>query len=410
MILATSKRPLVSIICVFNNVEVRRHCLDTSIAVSGTDQEVEMIAVDNRGGDHPSAGHSLNHGAAAARGRVLAFIQQDIYIHSLEALKRAAQALLASPQFGMLGAVGIDHRGRIVGRMRDRVVLLGSSVTAPTRVDSVDEVLFLIPQRLWSELPLAEDAELAWHAYAVEYALRLRRRGLWTGVVEIPLTHNSLSGNLAGLGEAHAALARRYPDALPVATTCGVIRRPKTWPKPASALARVVARHRWRYRWLRKSLIASRAALASAAPVVLSDIRRDVDRFIPARAALRIVNVDRQRSEFAGPAVGALLLLQRRQRFVEFQVTSPSQLATIIRQRRPGQPLLLTNLERRDLRTLALLPADEARTVGLHEGIGFWALIGNEQAGRPDAWPSTSLPAGWRAWFRIARTRSASVS
>ena len=115
-------------------------------------------------------------------------------------------------------------------------------------VDSLDELLFVIPRELVLREPLAEAAELAWHAYAVEYGLRVRSLGLRVCAVDIPLTHNSLTTNLARLDEAYEAVASRYPEAMPVQAPCGVVGR------RARRRAGILDAHRWRYRWLRESL------------------------------------------------------------------------------------------------------------------------------------------------------------
>ena len=92
-------------------------------------------------------------------------------------------------------------------------------------VDSVDELLFMVPRQLVMSEPLTESPDMAWHAYAVEYGLRVRKLGLRVGVAHIPVTHNSLTKNLARLDVAHARVAARYRDMLPIHTTCGVLTR-----------------------------------------------------------------------------------------------------------------------------------------------------------------------------------------
>ena len=240
----------VSVVCVYNNLKVRQQCLDRSIeALCAETSDVEYLPIDNVDGTYPSAGAALNHGVSLAKNDVIAFIHQDVFLHSLAALTVAA-GQMAEGGFGLLGAVGVRSDARIVGRIRDRVVLLGDAVDRPTDVDSVDEVLFLAPRSQLLRDPLTESRDMAWHAYAVEYGLRVQRRGLRTGVADIPLTHNSLSTNLDRLDEAHQAIAKSYPDMLPVRTTCGVITR-KTAEPDSSAW---FPSYRWRYPWLRESL------------------------------------------------------------------------------------------------------------------------------------------------------------
>ena len=108
---------------------------------------------------------------------------------------------------------------------------------------------------------------MVWHAYAVEDGLRVRRLGLRVGVTDIPLTHKSLTVNLARLDVAHAAVAARYPEMLPVRTTCGVVARQTV----RSSSGGWLGSQRWRYSWLRESLTVRRARRITGAPIVLAD-------------------------------------------------------------------------------------------------------------------------------------------
>ena len=51
---------------------------------------VEFLPVDNVDGRYRSAGAALNHGASMARNDVVVFVHQDVFLHSLAAVIRAA--------------------------------------------------------------------------------------------------------------------------------------------------------------------------------------------------------------------------------------------------------------------------------------------------------------------------------
>ena len=149
-------RATVSIICVFNDRAVLQACLSRSIEAQRPDAaDVEFLPIDNTAGQFASAGAALNHGAALAQNEYLAFVHQDVYLHSLTALVAAAASMAHDNTIGMLGAVGISGDGRILGRIRDRVVLLGERLTSPADVDSLDEVLFMVSRELIRAEPLA---------------------------------------------------------------------------------------------------------------------------------------------------------------------------------------------------------------------------------------------------------------
>jgi len=383
----------LSIVCVYNNPAVRAQCLDRSITLLRDDTpDVEYLPVDNVNGTYPSAGAALNHGVSLARNDFVVFVHQDVFLHSLTALKEAAAAM-QSGGFGLLGAVGIRPDGRITGRVRDRVVLLGDRAVRPAEVDSVDEVLFMAPRSQLLREPLTESGDMAWHAYGVEYGLRVRKLGLRTGVADMPLTHNSLSTNVDRLDVAHQAVAAGYPDLLPVRTTCGVI--------SVKTGGRVwLPAHRWRYRWLRESLTIQRAQPAPSGPsltsVVLADIREDVDRVISRSPGRRLDILNVCAGDFADSSPRPLELT-RGDGTISVAARSVKEAESALADFEPGSRLLLTNLSRTDLATLTpWLPA-APRVLGLHTGIGLWLLLGVPAAELPEEWKAQrATPLGQR--------------
>jgi hypothetical protein len=379
-----ARRERVSVICVFSDAEVRRRCLDRSIAERRSEAEIEYLPVDNTTGAFKTAGAALNHGAALATNDFLAFVHQDVYLHSLEALERAAGVLASDPGIGLLGAVGITPTGELLGRVRDRVVLVGEPASEPTDVDSVDEVLFMAPRRLIEREPLSEEPDLAWHAYAVELGLRARSLGLRVCALDVPLTHNSLTTNLDRLDAAFAAIASRYPAAVPVRATCGWVKPPA--PAPARRGAAALQSHRWRYRWLRESLAAHAARSAAGAErCVLGDIRLDIDDVIgeDLPAPLLVLNLAPD-GEFDGQAP---LELIRGTKPIALTARSRSGIADILADADPSTPILLTNLGRRDLRALASSLPPGPRLLGFRREIGYWLLLGRGAAATaPPSW------------------------
>jgi Glycosyltransferase like family len=389
----------VSIVCVARDPGVRESNLDRSIADHLHEApDTEYLPLDNSTGAFRSCGQAFNHAAAIARNEILVFVHADVYIHSLRALERMAAFMAQQPDIGVHGSAGIAADGRIVGCMRDRVVVLGERVDEPADVDSLDEVLFMASRRQVLEEPIVDIPELAWHAYAVEYGVRVRAQGKRVTAGGIPLTHNSLDVNLQdhSLADAHRAIARLHPSSLPVRTTCGVIAaRPRR-----QGLLRA---HRWRYRWLRESRVAHSARRAvGGGPVVLSDIRVDVDEAAAVSdGVLEIVNVERDPAAARDPQSGRLEIV-RRGRTVSVESLPAAELAGALSAMEPGRAVLFTGLAVPDLHQLRdLLPAE--RLVGYHESIGCWILLG-EPARKPVAEPfgsPRSTPLG------MARVRAA---
>ncbi|TWG96714.1 glycosyl transferase family 2 [Mesorhizobium sp. J18] len=395
----TVKQQGVSLVCVFNNPEVRRDCLDRSIAGRA---EIDFIPVDNTAHAFTTAGAALNHGARKARHDVVIFVHQDVYLHSIDRLLEAAALLRKEGRWGMLGALGVTSAGALVGRIRDRVQLLGRSAPHPVPVDSLDEVLFMVRRNLVLEDPLSEHQDLAWHTYAVEYGLRVKAHGLEVGAVDLAITHNSMTTNLARLDVAHRKVAAMHPGAVPVRTTCGTVGgderdRMRTWP--------VIGRHGWRYQWLQESLLATRARWQLRLPAVICDIRRDVDLLeVGHGRVLHVVNVDGDGS-FAPYETEPLRLLRRGGAVCLRAVASPVELVAALREVPGKDSALVTHLSMTDLAPLRMLLQDSPvpALIGVHDGM-LWLVTGPAAARLPSAWQQRrAIPlggggrVGWRS-------------
>lgn len=385
----------VSVVCVYNDLAVREQCLDRSIqALSAEASNVEYLPVDNVNGTYRSAGAALNHGVSLATNEVVVFVHQDVFLHSLDALKTAAGQMLNS-DFGLLGAIGIRSDSRMIGRIRDRVILTGDAVTGLTEVDSLDEVLFMAPRSQLLREPLTDSHQLAWHAYAVEYGLRARRIGLKVGAADIPLTHNSLSINLERLDVAHQEIAALYADLLPVWTTCGII----TTKTAKRDDRRWLSSHRWRYRWMRDSftLLGARGD-AGQMPRVIADIRHDVDSIIDRSPGQRLHIINCSSGNGFVDGRPDPLELQRRAGIAVFAACGASELPALLASSPPGSWLLVTNLSHVDLKMLrSRLPSMPA-VLGFHVGTGLWLLLGAPIKDLPPQWNSRrATPFGRRA-------------
>jgi Glycosyltransferase like family len=370
--------------------------LDRSIqSLSDEASDVEYLPIENETGTYSSAGAALNHGVSIAKNDVIVFVHQDVFLHSLSALKQAAGQIQATG-FGLLGAIGMQAEGTLTGRIRDRVVLAGEVVAQPTDVDSVDEVLFMAPRSQLLSDPLTESRDMAWHAYAVEYGLRVRKKGLRTGVADIPLTHNSLSVNLERLDAAHQAVAVRYAELLPVRTTCGTVTG-----KTAQAGGRVwFPSHRWRYRWLFDSMVLQRARKATASPIaaVLADIRHDIDDLIDCAPGRRLYVVNCSGGHPFTAAGSDPLELLRRDKAVVFTDGKVTDMTAAIVTHDPGSWLLLTNLSPTDITTFDPHVSKVPCVLGFHVATGFWLLLGASFADLPPHWSSKkATPLGGRA-------------
>ncbi|QYH36954.1 glycosyltransferase [Salinibacterium sp. M195] len=370
----------VSIVCVFNDPDVLESCLTRSVVAGLSDApETEFLPIDNRNHEFASAGAALNHGARLAHNSVVVFVHQDVILHSLAELEHAAHILSNDANIGVIGAVGIDNRRRIIGQMRDRVVQIGESAPVPRDVDSLDEVLFMVQRDLVLSSPLSEDPLLAWHAYGVEYAARLRRSGMRATAMDLAITHNSLTTNLAYLDLAHRKVGDDYPELLPIRTTCGTVHKSDG----PGGLSRALRRARGAAIWWSESVQARAIGRESHEPVVLADIRLVVDDAVRLgeKRALRVLDV----ASSPGTSVNQLARFDR-----DFEVTSVTvpEARDIVTSRPSDQALLITGISRADLAQLRL-PRGVPRTVGFWRDTGIWVLVGIESVVLSPLW-STS--------------------
>ena len=373
----TRSRTPISIVCVYNDSDVLESCLSRSVTAGlGDAPQTEFLPVDNRNGEFPTAGAALNHAARLAHNAVVVFVHQDVILHSLIELERAAHLLMTDTGIGVIGAVGIDSKRHIVGRMRDRVVQIGESASLPRDVDSLDEVLFMIRRELVLSSPLTEHPLLAWHAYGVEYAARVRRAGMRATAMDLALTHNSLTTNLDRLGLAHRKVGDDYPELLPIRTTCGTVYKGDG----PGGLIRTVRRARGAAIWWRESLEARAIGRESHVPVVLADIRLIVDAALRLgeKRGLRVLDL----ATTPGTSVDRLTRFDRDYEVVA--VTVP-EVEKIIDERPADQAILISGMHREDLSSFHI-PRDTPHTVGLWRDTGMWVLVGIESDALAPLW------------------------
>lgn len=374
---STDSRIPVSIVCVFNDPDVLESCLARSVMAGiGDAPQTEFLPVDNRDGEFSTAGAALNYGARMARNAVIVFVHQDVVLHSIAALERAAEILSCDPEIGVIGAVGIDHRRHIVGRIRDRVVQIGESASLPRDVDSVDEVLFMIRRELVLSSPLNEDPLLAWHAYGVEYSARVRRAGMRATAMDLAVTHNSLTTNLDRLDLAHRKIGEIYPELLPIRTTCGTVYKGDG----AGGLSRTLRRARGAKTWWGESWEALATGRQSRIPIVLADIRLVVDEAVRRgeKRSLRVVDV-------ASAPETSVDRLARFDRGYEVNAVTISGAQKIVEERSADEALLVSGLHRHDLPQLRI-SRGTPHTIGLWRDTGLWVLVGIESKALAPLW------------------------
>lgn len=209
---------MISIICVYNNGDLFANNLKRSLELQ--DSAYELIAIDNTSAKYHSARSALNYGGRQAKGNYLMFVHQDVVLPKPSWLRDMEDILDKIPDLGIAGCAGIDKDG-IVGFIQDSHGLWGRPLAGPTPVQTIDECISIIPKKIFDLYNFDEDTT-GWHAYAVDYCLAIKRKGLNAYVIPNFIWHNSPATNRKGLIKAHDYIwAKHFRYYRNIYTTCG---------------------------------------------------------------------------------------------------------------------------------------------------------------------------------------------
>ncbi len=218
---------MISIICVFNN----KGSLDEFLLDSLKDQttEYELILLDNTNKQFSNAAEALNYGGRKAAGDYLMFVHQDIDLIKDDWLEDAEKILDSIDNLGIAGVAGfpdVKKNPVILSNIKDGIPpkSIGTGITQPKKVQTVDECLFFVPKSVFDKIQLDSDTCSDWHLYAVDYCLSILKLGLSVFVVPCFVHHASRSDSFSKqyystLNE----LAKKHKDRFDkIFTTCGV--------------------------------------------------------------------------------------------------------------------------------------------------------------------------------------------
>lgn len=220
---------MISVIVVYNDAGILNDVLLKSLRQQRG--EYELLAVDNAGGKFSSAAGALNSAAAAARGRYLMFVHQDVeldgpdWLEDAEGILDGLEGLGAAGVVGMAGA-GKGFKGKYVGYIDDGGTIRSWSRKRDdsVRVQTLDECLLLVPREAFLAAPFDEGTFDGWHCYGVDYCLGAQQRGLTSYVIPKFVRHRSGSTNSHHLFRYQLRLHRKYAGTFGrIYTTCGEI-------------------------------------------------------------------------------------------------------------------------------------------------------------------------------------------
>ena len=216
---------MISVICVYNNKKI----FDDYLVESLHKQTLpfELIGLDNTRGGFSSAAQALNCGARQAQpdSPYFMFVHQDVMLTSDDWLQHITGMMQRLPNCAVGGVAGKkEHHEQGISN-----IIHGPSSSAaampiekPEEVMTVDECLAVIPRSVFEKYQFDETVCDGWHAYMVEYCLRIKSAGLGVYVLPLELYHGSTGSLNAAYFKAIKKVLRKHEDLYDkIYTICG---------------------------------------------------------------------------------------------------------------------------------------------------------------------------------------------
>ena len=217
----TPARPITVGACI-NDPDVLRENLFASPCLNSGRHET--LTVENA----PSAGDGLNALIARANHELVVLAHQDVYLPDWWIDRLWRQYDMArrdtGDRVGVMGVYGLNitpcgirHCGHVV----DREFLLDEATPLPVPVDSLDELLLIVPKNT----PLRFDPGLGFHLYGTDICLAAKASRLHAICIDAPCHHDSKQGDTLPQAFANSKdiLHAKWPDFLPIARPCGIV-------------------------------------------------------------------------------------------------------------------------------------------------------------------------------------------
>lgn len=188
-----------SIICVYNNKDKLSKFLEVGLNRQ-KNSDFEKILVDNTDDKYDSAAGALNNGAKNANGEYYVFIHQDVRLPK-NYLSTAKQYLDGIDDLGVAGAVGRREQNGCSGETVTNIrhgeppyEAGDTKISEPTKVNELDELILIIPEKIFNKNKFSEKLCSGWHLYGVEYSIRMQTEQMNVVVLPITLWHQSDGG------------------------------------------------------------------------------------------------------------------------------------------------------------------------------------------------------------------------
>lgn len=211
----------VSVVVACNNEQVLTSSLRASPDFSAAEFSIQRGAV--------SAAAAYNRGIDSTNGDLLIFAHQDMYLPAgwmarLQACVR--QLELDDPDWGVIGAFGVDGRGDGHGYLYSTGLQreVGESFSGCREVQTLDEVVLILRR----SSGLRFDAELGgFHLYGADICMQARRQGMKNYAFAAFCVHNTNGISLlpASYWTCFMRFRRKWSSQLPIMTPCMPVTR-----------------------------------------------------------------------------------------------------------------------------------------------------------------------------------------
>jgi hypothetical protein len=213
---------MISIISIINNDVTAKEFLLRGLSYQNT--PYDLILLDNKNFSYQSAAQAYNIGSAKAKGDYLMFIHQDVLLPSPNWLREVENSLSTVSNLGIAGVAGmlqpmfnndfeISARFYLLEKLnlikvwyyryargnvfqgREKKPWLGKFTSEVLSTRTLDELLLIIPAKVFETSKFDEMTCNDWHLYGVDYSLSASIKCQEVCVLPHSVIHLSL-GNL----------------------------------------------------------------------------------------------------------------------------------------------------------------------------------------------------------------------
>ena len=238
---------MISVISIVNDKHVAEEYLLKSL--SRQRARFELFLVDNTKKVFKSASRANNVTSLKATGDYFMFIHQDVFLLSKNWLEEVENWLSTLSQVGLVGVAGMV-KPSFVNLSYPSFVLLdqlgmcrlwflrygrgnvihgsnkspwgGSFISGVVPVQTVDEMLLIVPASVFGDTKFDEITCGDWHLYGVDFSLSIKHKGYNVYVLPTPVFHHSSGSLNTAYFETLAKLVKKHRKEQVINTTSGL--------------------------------------------------------------------------------------------------------------------------------------------------------------------------------------------